>query len=358
MNTIYHYWLSTVEGLNISKIKEIIKHFGSIKNAWESNFNEFYKIDGIKPQLIDRIINRRSEKQLLNEINNIKLKGINIISIDSKEYPSRLKEIFDPPYILYVKGRLEEKLKNIAVVGSRKCTQYGRLVSRKISQLLCEYNIGIISGMARGIDTEAHLGALDGSGFTCAVLGCGCDIVYPPENKKLKDEIERKGAIISEYPPGTQPISYNFPARNRIISGISDGVLIVEAGNKSGALITVSYALEQGKDVFAVPGSIFSSVSKGTNSLIKDGAKPVTDISDILSELGIDYQIKYQESKIPQLNIREKLVMEVVNDAPIYIDDLFKKVSLKINEINSVLTSLEIKGLIKILPGKYIVRII
>ena len=358
MNTMYHYWLNTVEGIGLIKTTGIIRYFGSIENAWEANSSEFYNIKGLKAELAGKIIERRNEKKLLNEINIINSKGIDIITVDSEKYPAKLKEIYDPPFILYVIGNLEIREKNIAVVGARKCTLYGRAVSRNISKLLSEYNIGIISGMARGIDAEAHRGAMDGNGFTCAVLGCGCDIAYPPENKKLMLEIEKKGAVVSEYPPGTQPISYNFPARNRIISGLSDGVLIIEAGEKSGALITANFALEQGRDVFAVPGSILSNMSKGTNLLIKDGAKPVTDIGDILNELGIDVEIMNEKLNMNGLTSREKVIMEVICDSPIYLDDLLKKVSLKIGEINSILTSLEMKGLIRILPGKYIVRII
>lgn len=355
MNFVYYYWISTIEGIGAAKIKQIIDFFGSIENAWHGSMNDFISIKGIRDTLVDKIIKRRNLHKLLDEIESYKLKGIELLSIADNEYPENLRTIYDPPYILYVKGKIKRCSRYLAVVGSRNCTQYGRMAARNISRDLSEYNIGIISGMARGIDTQAHLGALEGNGFTCAVLGCGCDVVYPPENKKLMDAILERGAVISEYPPGTTPNPYNFPARNRIISGMSHGTLIVEAGEKSGALITADLALEQNRDVFAIPGSIFSSTSRGTNSLIKEGAKPVTDVFDILCEFNIECKNKVKNNNY-DLTAKEKAVFEVVNDSPVYIDELLQKVSLKINELNSAITSLELKGMLKVLPGRYIVK--
>ncbi|MDI6618278.1 MAG: DNA-processing protein DprA [Clostridiales bacterium] len=318
--------------------------------------SDFKKIEGISDTLARNIIERRNEKKLASEIENILSKGIKIISIDDKSYPEKLKQIYDPPYVLYVRGNMEKYEKNVAVVGSRRCTMYGRNAAKKLSFMLSKYNIGVISGMARGIDTQAHMGAIENGGYTCAVLGCGCDIVYPPENKKLMDEIIEHGSVVSEYPPGVMPLSGNFPARNRIISGMSDGVLVVEAGEKSGALITADFALEQGRDVYAIPGSIFSNMSKGTNFLIKQGAKPVTDICDILEELGVDYQVQNNDNITCQLTAKEKILMDNIECSPLYIDDLAKRCSLKINEINSLLTMLELKGLVKIIPGRYVCK--
>jgi DNA processing protein len=356
MNLIYYYWLSTTNGIGNKRISDIISYFGDVKSAWRARREEFFKIGGISQSIADNIVIRRDERKLLEEIEDIKKKYINIITIDDDEYPYNLKNIYDPPYIIYLKGKMKKCKKYIAVVGSRNCTSYGKMVARNISNLLSKYDFGIISGMARGIDTQAHLGVLDAGGFTCAVLGSGCDIVYPPENIKIMYEIEKKGAIISEYLPGTKPAAYNFPTRNRIISGISDGVLVIEAGEKSGALITVNFALEQGKDVFAIPGSVLSKSSKGTNLLIKDGAKIVTDIYDILNEYKIDFNIEENNNYNEEITSKEKIIMGVINDSPIYIDDLIKRVKLGISEVNSILTILEVKNIIKILPGKYIVR--
>ncbi|HBM73992.1 MAG TPA: DNA-protecting protein DprA [Clostridiaceae bacterium] len=356
-NIIYYYWLSTVKGLNTRKAASIIEYFGSLKEAWLAGADDIMKIDGISDSMCQKIIQRRDADRLKKEIESIALKGIKILTIDDEAYPKRLKEIFDPPHVLYIKGNINNDLKCIGIVGTRKCTQYGRIVAREISKLICEYNIGVISGMARGIDTEAHIGALEEGGYTCAVLGCGLDIVYPPENSKLMCSIEKYGALISEYPPTIQPFARNFPARNRIISGMCDAVVIVEAGERSGALITADFALEQGRDVYAVPGSILSNVSKGTNHLIKEGAKPLTDISDILYELNIESKTADRGHYGENLDIREKMIVDALSDCPIHIDDLMRRLSLRVSEINSVITCLEMKGIIKILPGKYIVKI-
>jgi len=357
MNLMYFFWLATVDGIGTRRISEIINYFGNIQNAWNAKYGDFKNVRGISSSIAEGIIKRRDEKKLLKEIKDMESMGINIITVDSEDYPENLKNIYDPPFILYTKGNMKKCSRYISIVGSRKCTSYGRMAARSISKLLCEYDIGIISGLARGIDTEAHMGALEGGGFTCGVLGCGCDVCYPPENKKLMMEIEAKGIIVSEYLPGTKPLPSNFPARNRIISGLSDGVLVIEAGEKSGALITANFGLEQGRDVFAVPGPISSECSKGSNYLIKDGAKLVTNIGDIISELGINIKVHTTNNIAIELTCKEKILMDAIDDSPIYIDDLLQKVSLKINEINYILTTLELKRIIKVLPGKYITRL-
>jgi len=353
---MYYYWLTSIEGISTRKIFNIIDYFGSVQNAWNGNFQDFCSIKGISSSIANRIIERKNEKKLLEEIRQIELKGINIITIDSEKYPERLRNIYDPPLVIYYKGKLHSYTGYVGVVGARKCTQYGRAAARNISQLLSKYDICIVSGLARGIDTAAHMGALDERGVTYAVLGCGLDIVYPPENKKLFQEIERKGAIISEYPPGTKPYPGNFPARNRIISGLCDGIVVVEAGEKSGALITANFALEQGREVFAVPGSIYCDTSKGTNSLIKDGAKMVTDIEDILVELHINPKENNVRKTTDTFSEAEKKLMNIISNSPVTIEELFQKSALKVSEINSLLTTMELRGIIKVLPGKYIVR--
>lgn len=356
MNLLYYYWLCTAKDITPRKMKEIINYFGNIKNAWNGNFNDFKSLKCLRPEIISNLLERRNIESLTKEIDNIRRKGIDLLSIEDDKYPWRLKNIYDPPFVIYTKGSFRNSNMYLSIVGSRKCSAFGRVIAREFSKKLSQQGVGIISGLARGIDTEAHIGALDGDGFTCAVLGCGCDIIYPPENANLMSAIEKDGYIISEYPPGTQPFSWNFPARNRIISGLSDGVLVVEASEKSGALITVDYALEQGKEVFAVPGSILSSMSRGTNLLIKEGAKMVMCIEDILNEYGMEYTIEESIAETDNISKKERLILEIINDSPIHIDDLIKKISIRIGELNSLLTSLELKGIIKILPGKYIVK--
>lgn len=355
MNEIYYYWLSTIEGVGIRKISEIMKHFGSVRDAWKAGRDEFLAIDGISHETADKIMSSKDEVRLSGEIKNIKSKGIKIITIEDDEYPENLKNIYDPPVMLFSKGKFKKCRKYIGIVGSRACTSCGRTIARTIARQLAMYDIGIISGMARGIDTQAHLGCLECGGFTCAVLGCGCDVVYPPENKGVMEEIVKTGSVISEYPPGTEPEAFNFPRRNRIISGISDGVLVVEAGEKSGALITVSFALEQGRDVFAVPGSILSNCSRGCNMLIRDGARPVMGVEDILNELEIDIADKKTENY--EFTSEEKMIADKIGDSPVFLDVLISRVSMRASRVNSILTSLELKGAVKILPGKYIVRI-
>ncbi|KPU43923.1 hypothetical protein OXPF_20880 [Oxobacter pfennigii] len=354
-NLLYYYWITTIKGISTRKIYKLLEYYGDIKSLWNTIPGELKDIPGMPETLAYNIINRRNENTLLKEIKEIKSKGIDIITVDSENYPENLKNIYEPPIVLYIKGSFKECRAYLGVVGSRKCSSFGKTITRNMAKGLAEYGIGIISGMARGIDTQAHFGALDSDGYTCAVVGCGLDIVYPPENKLLMKEIINRGAVVSEYVPGTQPYAYNFPERNRIISGLSDALLVVEAGEKSGALITVDFAIEQGKDVFAVPGSILSSISKGTNKLIKDGAKIVTDIDDILEEFKID--IKYNNINEEKLSEAEKMILSEIENAPVQADKLLHKMKLKIGEFNSVLTSLELKGIVKVLPGKYVIRI-
>jgi DNA processing protein len=358
LRLLYYYWISSTPGIGAVRAHDIIEFFGSVEKAWNADNEAFTKIKGISQAVANNIISRRNESKLLKEMKDIRDKGIRLVTIGDDEYPDRLRHLFTPPCMLYIKGRMRECTKYIAVVGSRKCTGYGRMVARDISSKLSKYNIGIISGLARGIDTEAHKGALDAGGFTCAVLGCGLDIIYPPENGKLMKEMEYNGTLISEYPPGTLPLAGNFPARNRIISGLSDGVLVVEAGEKSGALITVDYALEQGIDVFAIPGSILSNQSRGTNLLIKDGAKPVLGVEDILCEFNIDQSTGETHNEVSNLSQTERRLMDIIKDSPVNTDDLLQEVHLKVSEMNSILTWLELKGIVKILPGNYVVRVI
>lgn len=357
MKVLFYYWITTVGGIGLRRYSDIIEYFGGIESAWNAPKDKIMSMGGIPEHLLKKLVERRNEKALLKEIKDIESKGIHIITIDSEGYPERLKNIPDPPLLLYAKGKFMECTRFIGVVGSRRCTPYGRMVARTLSKELSEFGIGIISGMARGIDTEAHRGALDAGGFTCAVLGCGCDVVYPPENKSLMAEIEKKGAVVSEYPPGTKPHAQNFPGRNRIISGLSDGILVVEAGERSGTSITANFALEQGREVFAVPGNIHSSLSKGTNALIKEGARVVTGVEDILLELGLDFEVKVNGEGRVELTEDEKRLMSIINESPINFDDLVSRLQMKVGGVNALLTSLEIKGVIKILPGKYIVRI-
>ncbi|MBR6504679.1 MAG: DNA-processing protein DprA [Clostridia bacterium] len=282
----YWVWLSRIKELNFNTLQKILQKSKTIKNIWNMDKKELSKIEGLTKELIEEILNIEYRKNLQNYIYYMEKNNIKMINIFDKNYPLKLKNIYDPPIVLYIKGD-ETILNNIglAIIGCRMCSKYGEMISKKFAKELQTFNVNIISGLARGIDSYAHIGCLDGKGKTIAVVGTGLDTVYPKENEILEKKIiESGGAIVSEYIVGTRPEKENFPKRNRIISGLADGVLVVEAKEKSGTFITVDFALEQGKNVFAIPGNILSNTSKGTNELIKQGAKIVTCVEDIIEE--------------------------------------------------------------------------
>lgn len=281
----YWIWLSRIEGLNPKFLNDLLEKYKSPRIIWEKTKEELIE-DGIKEIYAKEIINTKYRNELEKYLDYMKRNNIELITIEDKEYPDKLKLIYDPPIVIYIKGNkkiLNEK--SVAIVGCRLCTKYGENIAKKLAYNLSLNNINVISGLARGIDSCAHKGSLNGEGKTIAVVGCGLDRVYPEENKELFNKIiNNNGAIISEYVIGTKPLAKNFPKRNRIISGLSNGVIVVEAREKSGTLITADFALEQGKEVYAVPGNITNCNSYGTNELIKQGAKSVTNIQDILED--------------------------------------------------------------------------
>ena len=282
----YWIWLSRIEGLNPKFLNDLLEKYGNPKIIWDKTKQELLE-DGVKEKYANEITNIIYRQNLDKYSKYMNEKNIEIITIKDKEYPDKLKVIYDPPIVLYVKGNkyiLNEK--SIAIVGCRLCTKYGENVAKKLSYNLSINNINVISGLAKGIDSFAHKGSLIKNGKTIAVVGCGLDRVYPEENIQLFNQIiKNNGAIISEYIIGTKPLAKNFPRRNRIISGLSDGVVVVEAREKSGTLITVDFALEQGKTIYAVPGNIDNLNAYGTNNLIKQGARIVTCMEDILEDL-------------------------------------------------------------------------
>ncbi len=293
------------------------------------------------------------------EIRLIEKHDVRIITIEDSEYPENLKNIYNAPTVLYVKGRILQKdYYNIAIVGSRRCSIYGQNIAETLARQLAERGFTITSGIARGIDTYAHRGALKVRGRTIGVLGCGINIAYPPENKKLIDEIGSYGAVISEFPMNTQPNRYNFPRRNRIISGLSLGVVIVEAAQKSGALITASFASEQGREVFSVPGRVDTPTSRGTSGLIKDGAKLVENVEDILEEIRSKPNVQGREVVLPRINMtdEEAIVFNSLSDEPKHIDEIKEACDLDFDKLPAVLLKLELKKIVKELPGKKYVK--
>lgn len=282
----YWIWLASVEGLGPVKKIALLNKFETAKRIYNATEKEILKVDGMSDKIVQNMQKAKDAKLLEKYEKYILKNDIKIINISDDNYPAKLKNIYAPPITIFAKGDISLlNSKSIAIVGSREPSKYGIYVAEKFSKELSKEGITIVSGLARGIDTFAHVGALSSFGKTIAVLGSGIDIVYPKENAKYYREISEKGLIISEYIVGTAPESKNFPQRNRIISGLSDGVLVVEARKNSGTMITTDFALEQGKELYVIPGNITSNLSAGTNNLIKEGAKLVTDVYEILEDL-------------------------------------------------------------------------
>ncbi|WP_058485145.1 DNA-processing protein DprA [Defluviitalea phaphyphila] len=361
---LYWIWITTIKGIRKNIIKKLLNYFKTPENIWEQNLEELKFRFKLSDKEIS-IFEKSKDLTLIEKwIKKLEQKNISYYPINHPNYPDILKNIPNPPLGIYVKGNtIPFKKRYLGIVGTRNCSEYGRRVASKLSKELSSKGIGIISGLAKGIDTVAHKSTLEVDGFTIAVLANGVDICYPKCNMELMKKIEEKGTIISEFPPGTRPIPGFFPLRNRIISGLSQGVIVIEAGEKSGALITADLALEQGKEVFAVPGNIFNKSSIGTNKLIQQGAKLVMNIDDILSEIMDNFyinqynkELQYKEKIINRLAKEENMVYDCISFEPSHIDILSSKTQYPMNKLQSILTLLELKGLIKQLPGKRFIR--
>jgi len=363
LKEIDYYWLglSTISGLGSIRMNKLINYFGDPLSIWKADKMELENVLG-SGSLAEKIVRERVKldlEDLMERIEKNKIKYLTLMNID---YPENLKNIYDPPPVLYYKGEFIFSNTGISIIGSRRCTTYGKKTAEKIAYELAERGIIVISGMARGIDTHAHIGALKAKGKTVAVLGSGLDVIYPPENKELFLEIQEKGAVISEYPPGVEPLAGNFPQRNRIISGLSVGVLVVEAAYKSGSLITANLALEQGRELFAIPGNIDRQQSTGANNLIKEGAKMVTEIQDIIEEIYLyksnnneEYFNPEKENKLfyPELSTEEKEIVEIFQEeTEITVDELIRLTNKSPERVNTVLLKLELKGVVSRGPGK------
>jgi len=351
-----YYWVALRQVCGVGNViyKILINHFKSPEKIFNAALEELKNVEGISARAVEAITGFKPTDEIDREIDEILLKEINIITLNSPDYPENLKNIYDPPPFLYVKGSFVEGDKNsVAVVGSRNASEYGIKVTQEISRNLASLGITIVSGMARGIDSAAHIAAIQGGGRTVAVLGSGVDVIYPPENRRLFERITENGAVVSEYPLGTRPNSYNFPPRNRIISGFSLGVLVVEASPKSGSLITAKLALDQGRDVYAVPGNVYSYKAKGTHSLLKSGAKLVDNANDIVEELNITVKpIKENKEVIQELSPELLMIYDFCQDEPIHIDNIILKTGLSSGRVSALLLDLELSGILKQLPGK------
>lgn len=352
--------LNMIPGLASARIKKLLGYFGSPEKIFCSSQDELMKVPGIGKEFAGRITDFNPEKEVGKELLLAEKKKVKIITLQDEKYPPRLREIFDPPIVLYVRGELLPEDENaVAIVGTRHPSFYGKVVAEDLGKKLSERRVTVVSGMARGIDTASHRGALSGEGRTAAVLGCGVDVCYPPENAKIMESIAEKGAVLSEFPMGTAPEKGNFPRRNRVISGMSMGVIVVEAAQKSGSLITASLALEQGREVFAVPGKVDSPRSVGTNELIKEGAKLVHDVDDVIEEIlpGMKFDEREDKSKNGEpLSPDEDIVFRKLSSEPVHVDSLCGDINLPASKVSSILMMLEVKGLVKQLPGKQFAR--
>ena len=344
------YWVgfSIIPGIGRVKLTQLENYFGSLEEAWRAAPADL-KHSGLDSSSINAITSWRPKISLEAEMEKLDRYGVKVVTWHDPDYPSRLKEIYDYPPLLYVRGSLlPEDEWCLAVVGTRRATVYGRQVTEEIVADLARSKITIVSGLAKGIDSIAHHSALDAGGRSIAVFACGLDIVYPSENANLARSIIQQGALISEYPLATRPKADNFPRRNRIMSGLSLGVLIIEAGETSGAMITARLALEQNREVFAIPGSVLSPASKGTNHLIQEGAKLVRDYTDILEELNLMTVARQIEMKevIPSSDT-ESLLLKQLCAEPTHIDEVCRSSGLPISTVSSTLAMMELKGLVK-----------
>jgi len=342
------YWVgfNLVRGIGAARMQALINHFGDVVSAWHAP-GETLRAAGLSSKIVENFLQMRSSVDLEKVWQGIQAKDIQVLTWDDPEYPVRLKEIELPPPVLYVRGGLlPEDEWAIAIVGTRRLTPYGRQVTTEIAGMLARSGISVVSGLARGIDGVAHKAALEAGGRTLAVLGNGVDRIYPPEHRLLAGEILRHGALLSDYAPGTPPDGLNFPPRNRIIAGLSLAVVVVEAGESSGALITATFAADQGRDVFAVPGSITAPQSQGTNRLIQQGARPLLDPGEVLEALNLTRAQMHRSARreLPA-NATEQRLLSVLSQVPVHVDEISRQTDLPIEKVTATLTMLELKGL-------------
>jgi DNA processing protein len=352
------YWIafSRVQGIGPVRFKQLLDFFhDDVAAAWHANSKELAQT-GLDQKTIHSFLRQRSTITPKQELEKLERLRVQVITWKDEAYPMSLKEIDHPPPVLYVAGSLTKADKfALAIVGTRKASVYGRQVTERFASELAKGRVTVVSGLALGIDAVAHTAALDAGGCTLAVLGSGLDIIYPPENYKLARRIVEsgQGALITEFPLGVKPDAGNFPARNRLISGLSQGVLITEAPQSSGALITANFALEQGREVFAVPGSILSPGSAGVNKLIQDGgARLVTNINDILEALNLFMVPEYVEMQaaLPD-NAEERALLALLSHEPRHIDDLIRASEMPTETVSATLTTMELKGMVKSVGG-------
>lgn len=359
MKELHWIGLKSVPGIGNVTFRRLLERFETPEAALSASPAALSTVRGVTPVVLDSITQGSWRNFAERECARLSDSGARLVTFTSSDYPKSLFEIPDPPPFLYVRGELRSHETAVAIVGSRRATAYGIQATTRLAEALAGHGITVVSGMARGVDTAAHKGALAVNGRTIGVLGCGIDRVYPPENRPLFQETAGKGCLVSEFPLGTLPLAENFPRRNRIISGLSQGVLVVEAAENSGSLITAQYALEQGRDVFAVPGNITFAACRGSNRLIKQGAKLVDCVEDILEELsgfkGVAGAPQQQAATLRSFSLtpKEAAIYELLARSALHIDDIISQTELTAAEVSSMLLHLELKGAVLPLPGTH-----
>jgi DNA processing protein len=348
------FWIgfNLVRGIGAVRFQQIQSYFGDLSIAWHAPIETFQEI-GLPKRALKNFSALRGEIDLDHLYQSITESNVTVLTLLDEAYPALLREIEQAPPVIYVKGALTQADDfAVAMVGTRRVTAYGQQVTRDTSTYLAGHGLTIVSGMARGVDALAHQHALQTGGRTIAVLGCGVDVVYPPEHRQLAEAIAENGAIISDYPLGTQPEGINFPPRNRIISGLSLATIVVEAGERSGALITADFAVEQGRDVFAVPGNVFSPASRGTNRLIQKGAYAMVSPQDVLDVLDLAQVEDFKDARqtLPA-DTTEAKILQVMDYEPIHVDEICHEVNLPVEKVSAALTMMELKGMVQHVGG-------
>ncbi len=348
------YWVgfTLVKGIGAVRTQALLTYFGSLKAAWGASPAQLLSA-GLTPKLTERVLQVRANVSLEEYLQKIEEKGIRIYTWEDPAYPARLKEIDQPPPVLYLRGDFHpEDAWAVAIVGTRAVSPYGRQAAEEVANMLALNGVTVVSGLARGVDAIAHQAAIKAGGRSLAVLGSGVDKIYPPEHRALAERLSEQGAVLSDYAPGTPPDSANFPPRNRIISGLSLATIVIEAGETSGALITAQFAADQGRDVFALPGSIYAPQSKGPNRLIANGARPLLTPQDVLEALNLTRNV--QQRQIRQVipgNLTEAALLNLLSAQPVHIDELRANLNLPIEEVSATLTMMELKGMVRQLGG-------
>ena len=345
------YWIAfaAIRGIGRVRIQQLEEHFGSMSDAWKATPGEL-RSAGLDDAALRAITEARTSIEPERETQKLQAQGVRAYTWHDDEYPKQLREIYDRPPVIFVRGQLLPSDEwAVAVVGTRRVSVYGRQAAEEMARGLAANRVTVVSGLARGVDAVAHRAALETGGRTIAVLACGLDLIYPPEHKRLAEQIAERGALISEYPLGTTPRGDYFPRRNRILSGMSLGVLVIEGDLKSGALITARQALEQNREVFAVPGSIYSPNSRGTNKLIQDGeAKLTLCVEDVLAELNLTMAPQQIEAaELIPADETESVLLRHLSAEPVYVDDLRRESGLPIATVTSALAMLELKGIVR-----------